>query len=148
MSGKSRFWFRAALSCMYAIIFASTLMIIYTAGPWLETRFWPVVSKLTILQTEMTGPAQTKIWAYFTKMRACDYIGIAWYQIEGDDVIRVPLQLLREPGDLSSPNRPIGSTKAGPWIVDIPRDLVKSKSYVELQHRCHPFWVTTTEFYP
>lgn len=50
MSGKSRFWFKAALSSMYAVIFASTLMIIYVAGPWLETRYFPVVGKLTILQ--------------------------------------------------------------------------------------------------
>lgn len=91
---------------------------------------------------------QTTIWAYFTKLRACDYIGIAWHKLEGKDLVRVPLQLLREPGDVSSPNRPVGSTKAGPWIVDIPMDLVKTDSYVELRHRCWPFWNSITEFYP
>ncbi len=136
------------MSAMYAIIFASTLMIIYTVGPWLETKYWPVVSKLTILQMETVNERQTKIWAYFTKMRACEYVGIAWNKIEGKDLVRVPLQLLRDPDDVSSPNRPIGSTKAGPWIVDIPIDLVKANSYVELQHRCHFAWLSITEFYP
>lgn len=148
MSNRTRFWLKAAYSVLYAIIFASTLMIISTVGPWLETKYWPVVSKLTILQMEASGPRQTKIWAYFTKLRACDFLGIAWHQIDGTDIIRVPLQLLRAPGDVSSQTRPIGSTKAGPWIVDIPIELVKANSYVELQHRCHQVWTSTTEFFP
>lgn len=132
-----------------AVIFFSTLLTIYTVGPDIETRFFPVVGKLVIERMDKVDEKTTTIDAYFNKLRNCDYLGIAWYRGQRDSGFeRVPLILLRATGDDSSPNRPVGAQRSGPWVVTIPIDEVKTNSFVELKHQCHPFWVTTTEFYP
>jgi hypothetical protein len=126
----------------------SAVMVFYTVGPAVETRYFPAVSKLKILSIKETEDGQTEVRAAFRKIRRCDYIGIAWYVGERpDDFERVPLAILRDPSDVGSPNRPLGYQKAGPWVIGIPPvDL--SRSWAILQHHCHPFWNTVTEFYP
>jgi hypothetical protein len=149
MSERDRMVMAGVRAVLSAILLISLLMLAYLAGPYLETRFAPVVSKLTIVRLEAVSPTQTKVWAAFTKLRQCDYLGISWYHREFDhSFVRVPVQLLREPGDVSSPNRPVGTQQAGPWIIDIPIEHLRSESFVELQHSCHPGWTTVTEFYP
>lgn len=132
-----------------AVIFFSTILTIYTLGPEIETRFFPVVSKLTIERMEPVNERTTSVYAYFNKLRNCDYLGIAWYHGQRNTGFeRVPLILMRAAGDDSSPNRPVGAQRSGPWVVSIPMDQVRDNSFVQLTHQCHPFWPTTTEFYP
>lgn len=131
------------------IIVFCTVVLIYMLGPALETRFFPVVGKLQILKVETTPEGHSKIYAAFEKRRNCKYLGISWYR--GSRVMgfeRVPLTLYRHPGDDGSPNRPIGFQKAGPWVVAIPPDEIRSNSFAELHHSCIPLWTTVTEFYP
>lgn len=136
-----------------AIIFACTLMSIFTLGPAVETRLFPVVSKLNLLSVEREGD-NTLVKADFTKLRPCEYIGITWFRHtlapDGADLEqRIPVILRRDPDDTSSPNRPLGRTIAGPWeLVGVTPEQVKGESVALLYHRCHPFWTTTTEFYP
>jgi hypothetical protein len=148
---RARPWVaRAVKAISSATIFGFTLYSVYTAGPWLETRFFPVVGKLEIESAEPGPmPGTTLVRAAFRKLRNCDYIGIAWFRGTREDGFeRVPIILQREPGDLSSPNRPVGYQQAGPWIIGVAPDELRSLSFAELQHRCHSFWVTTTEFWP
>lgn len=132
----------------FTVIMVTTFIFIMNVGPTLETRYFPVVGKLQILKTEWRGPEVTRIWAAFTKIRNCKYIGIAWYKREGLTFTRIPVIVLREIGDESSPNRPVGSQKAGPWDVFISTHQLRTESFAELSHRCHPLWTTTTEFFP
>lgn len=135
-------------ACMTIAIFA-TLYTIWMVGPSLETRFWPVVSKLQVLSVEATPDGFTKVKAGFNKLRDCEYIRIAWYA--GDrsrSFEQVPVTLQRAPGDNGSPNRPLGYQRAGPWIIGITPAELKQGSFAQLSHRCHPFWTTITEFYP
>ena len=134
--------------CAGVILFA-TAVTIFTIGPAIETRYFPVVSKLRILSIEPEGDG-ARIMAEFTKLRGCEYIGLSWFHRlgEGNGFERVPLILLRRPGDEGSPNRPEGRQRAGPWIVGVPPPEIAGNSFAQLFHRCHPFWVTTTEFYP
>lgn len=139
----------AVKSFSAAVIFVSTILTVYTVGPGIETYFFPVVSKLTIEKMEAIDDGSATVDAYFTKLRNCEYIGIAWYRGQRDGgFARVPLVLTRAPGDDSSPNRPVGAQRSGPWLVSMPVSEIKANSFVELKHQCHPFWVTTTEFYP
>jgi hypothetical protein len=143
-------WFVLAIKAFCAaIVFFAAAITIYTVGPAIETRLFPVVSKLRILSIAPEGADQSRILAEFTKLRSCEYIGLAWFhRIAPGGFERVPVILLRRPGDDSSPNRPEGLQRAGPWIVGIPPQEIASSSFAQLSHRCHPFWVTTTEFWP
>ena len=139
------------LTACYTLTACFTALAVFLIAPYLETRYWPVVGKMKIewLTAEEGNENQTRIHASFTKIRNCDYIGIAWFR--GNRVtgfIRVPLQLMRMPNDVSSPNRPLGYQQSGPWIVDIPQGEIEKNSFVELYHQCTPFWVSRTEFYP
>lgn len=125
-----------------------TIITIYTVGPSIETKYFPVVSKLTITKTEWRGPEVTRIWAQFNKLRNCEYKGIAWYRGNRNNSERVPIILQRVQGDTSSPNRPMGLQKAGPWDIYVPSYQLQDGSFGELYHQCHPFWLTRTEFFP
>ena len=127
------------------------LSLIWTVGPWLETRVWPgpVVAKLKILKIEMLTLEKSLVYAEFEKLRDCDYDGIAWYKGKRDGVFdRVLIVTRRDPADISSPNRPLGLQRAGPWEVALTREEILTNSFAELRHKCWPFWSTTTPFYP
>lgn len=131
------------------IVFFGLVFTVYAIGPTLETRFFPVVSKLQILSIASTKSGQTEVTAAFRKLRDCEYVGLAWYVgRQTDDMERVTVQLMRDPNDTSSPNRPVGYQKAGPWVIGIPPYDVRNNSFARLYHRCHPFWTSTTDFYP
>jgi hypothetical protein len=131
------------------ILFFSFVFTVYAIGPALETRFFPVVSKLEILSIRPTEDGRTEVRAAFRKIRDCEYIGMSWFVGKRpDDFERVAVVLMRDPNDTSSPNRPVGYQKAGPWIIGLPIDQVKGNSFAQLVHRCHPFWTTTTDFFP
>ncbi len=133
----------------YTLTACFTVAGFFLISPYLETRYWPVVGKMKIEWMVEESDSQTKLYASFTKLRNCDYLGIAWFRGNRETgFIRVPLQLMRQPGDVSSPNRPLGHQKSGPWIVDIPQGEIEKNSFVELYHQCTPFWVSRTEFYP
>ena len=113
---KADFLLRVFTAGCMALTFFATLYAIWIVGPPLETRFWPVVSKLQIISMEPAPDGFTKIRAGFNKLRDCEYVGIAWFV--GDRSIsfeRVVVALNRDPKDTGSPNRPLGYQRAGPW---------------------------------
>jgi hypothetical protein len=125
------------------------LIGLFHYGPAIETALFPVVEKLVIVGEREAPGGKTEIDAYFVKVRNCEYVGIAWFVHEADQVDRrVSVELLRRPEDTSSPNRPVGAQRAGPWIIDIPFGELRETSAAVLYHKCHPFWLTTTEFFP
>lgn len=135
------------------LLMATGLFTIYscfTLGPWLETKYWPPVGKMEIVSSDNLETGETVIYARFTKYRSeCEYLGISWFKgARTGEFSRIPVTLLRRTGDISSPNRPEGTQTAGPWIIPLSLDEIKHNSFVELQHRCHGFWLTTTEFWP
>lgn len=145
-----RFVRLAVVTISAALIFVMTLYSLFIIGPWIETNFNPVVGKLQIDSIEAgEEPGTSILHVRFNKVRDCQYLGLAWYR--GTKVTsfeRVPVVLVRKPGDTSSPNRPVGIQRAGPWIVSLSPEELRQNSFAELFHRCHPFWTTKTEFYP
>lgn len=136
------------LFCSVVILF-SLVFTVYAVGPAIETTYWPVVSKLEIISVEQAPGGKTKIRAAFRKLRDCDYLGISWFVGDRPSSFeRVSVELMREPSDTSIPNRPLGYQTAGPWIIGISPQELKANSFTQLQHRCHPFWTSVTDFYP
>lgn len=132
-----------------AVTFVMTLMIIGMVGPAIETRYFPAVSKLRISSIRPGDNGESVITAEFKKLRSCEYVGIAWFRGKPNtDFERVPVILLRKEGDTSSPDRPIGVQRAGPWIIGMSPSELQQNSFARLSHRCHALWVTTTEFFP
>ncbi|HEY9155593.1 MAG TPA: hypothetical protein VIM69_10700 [Opitutaceae bacterium] len=131
------------------IIVLCTVGGFYSLGPALETTYWPVVSKLQIEKTEWQPDGWVKLRVRFKKLRDCEYVNLAWYKgNRPDDFERVAVIVQRDPKDTGSPNRPLGTQRAGPWLVAVTEEELKYQSFAQLWHRCHPFWTTVTEFYP
>lgn len=143
-------WVVFAIKVLCAgIILVAVFFTVLTVGPAVETRFFPVVSKLRITQIRSDPEGNSLVYANFRKLRECEYIGIAWYHGNpAGEFERIPVVLLRKDGDTSSPNRPLGLQKSGPWIISVPPDELKANSFARLSHRCNPLWVSTTDFYP
>lgn len=133
-----------------SVIIGALIFSVIHLGPVVERSYFPVVSKLRIIElTPEPRTGHARVMAEFTKFRDCEYIGIAWYR--GTPAIgfeRVPVILQRQVGDNSSPNRPIGTQRSGPWIIGMPIHEIDGNSFAQLFHRCHPFWLSRTDFYP
>jgi len=121
----------------------------YSLGPRLETEFMPVVGKLKITSMEPWKPGWTLIRVNFKKLRDCEYVGLAWYAGQRpDNFERVAVVVQRDPADTGSPNRPLGTQRAGPWLIAVDSKEFTRGTFAQLQHRCHPFWISTTDFWP
>lgn len=137
-----------------ASVFFATIVtlsaILTVIGPTIETRMFPVVSKLTILSAiPGPDPNTTQIEVAFDKLRDCEYIGLSWYHSpRGKPFERVPVMLMRKPSDNSDPNRPLGYQQAGPWVIGVAPSELRTNSFAILSHRCHQWWLSRTEFFP
>ena len=141
---------RAIRTVSVALLFVMAITSFYTIGPWAETAFWPVVTKITVDKIEPGPGGTTMVWVHFTKMRNCDYVGVAWYL--GDrktDFTRITIDA-NPPGGIPAPTptRPVGLQSAGPWRVWVAPEFFQSTSFGEVFHRCHPFWTTRSLFHP
>jgi hypothetical protein len=149
MSRQARKWTGPLKAFFGTVTVLAVLYSFFTLGPALETRYLPVLGTMRITDVEELTPTTSLVRTEFEKLRACEYMGIAWYYGPEPGVFeRVSMVPIRDPDDTSSPSRPIGIARAGPWRITIPAGDVRQKSFVEAFHRCHPFWTTVSKFYP
>lgn len=129
-----------------------TIWTIWAIGPAVERHFLPVVELLRIVSAVEIEPGHVEIYAQFRKVRDCRYLSISWYVGQPTkDFRQVRVQTITDDAALSdhyNPSRPLGLSNAGPWRVAIEMDDLLENSFAVLSHQCHPFWVTTTNFYP
>lgn len=114
---------------------------VFSVGPIVETRLFPVYTKTRVLE-EVADQLGVEFFLEFTKRRQCEFLGLAWYS----GPTRYPVRF--EPGSsgsLATLTRPIGKHRAGPWQVLGLQTLRNTRA--SALHRCHPLWITTTEFY-
>lgn len=133
-----------------AIIVFLMGVTIWAVGPSVEARYFPVATKLHVQQMT-SNPSGTKIEsATFVKLRDCQFQAIGWFHIlGGGQVVQVPVISLQKPGTLPGfYNRPVGNNIVGPWLIGLDIKEVVYHSFARIEHRCHPFWITTTSFYP
>ena len=111
-----------------------------------EGEFFPVVRNVNV---EYIGQSETGIYVNvtFDKMRACEFIGISWYDSFGD---RAPILFEAEAngaeGEIPRTRPVMEGQTSGPWELIGIDQLDGSKAIVS--HRCHPLWITYTRFYP
>lgn len=143
---------RAALIAFKAVCTAVvTLSIVFTiwaVGPVVETRWRPVVSKLRMTALRQNSVGESQIWVQYTKLRDCEYRGITWLHRLPNGVLESVYVSFANNWDTISSNRPKGVYAAGPWTVNLSSDELLYSSYAILYHRCHPLWLSRTEFYP
>lgn len=112
---------------------------IFTVGPFVESRYFPVVRDTRILNEEAV-PAGVSFFVRFRKVRRCAFLGLAWYV----DDVRLPVNFELMPEEMPQ-TRPPGGQFAGPWLIPTQHTTVGTRAYA--YHRCHPLWVTITKFY-
>ena len=110
----------------------SVTLISKVIGPAFD-YFNPVVTTLTI-----TNKYPFK--GFLEKQRNCEFKQ-GYAKVWTDDVFEIrEIKFLETPSRTYS--RPLGIQKFGPWVVDIP-DNVLRVSFV-FEHMCSPFWKDTT----
>ncbi|KQT52239.1 MULTISPECIES: hypothetical protein [unclassified Aureimonas] len=149
MSPRPLSWIGPLKVLLGTIAVLCGLYVFFLVGPALETRFFPVLGKMRFTEVLAQTKDASIVRTEFEKLRSCEYMGIAWYYgAEAGVFERVSMVPIRDPNDTSSPSRPVGIARAGPWRITIPAADVRTKSFVEAFHRCHPFWTTVSKFYP
>lgn len=142
----------AIISFCVLIGLISGVVFVWSVGPAIEREWFPVVGKLEILAANEIEPGVVEIEARFRKVRDCQYLSVQWNVGNPNaDARQVRVQTIVDPqalNEIASPSRPLGTTIAGPWRIAMTLDDLRDNSFAILKHQCHPFWVTTTQFYP
>lgn len=108
-------------------IFAVLLLIPLAQSA--ETRWWPVTTPATFTEVEGGFYAVS-----FEKIRQCELVGVYWH--DGFTWVRQGF------GDQWS--RPTGNSNVSAWLT--PPTIDPDVHEAVAHHRCHPFWVTRTNF--
>lgn len=147
MSKKPLFVHGAIIALLLPLALASILALVWTVGTTREGEWFPVTSRAALISAEpFDGGAL--VYFQFTKVRECEFIGLSWFKGQPDGVFdRVRINFNGD-GDDSGSTRPRGTQIAGPWFIDIPPNELQANSFAIVRHRCHPFWQTSTIFYP
>lgn len=101
---------------------------------------FPVVENVTVWITDIEEDGVI-IYTSFDKVRSCEYIGISWYDEAGK---RLVFDLTDSHGPRSRPIRE--DQFAGPWKIYGIQALEGTEAIVS--HRCNPYWITYTRFFP
>ena len=112
-------------------------------GGKIEGRFFPVVANTSIVEMQPVGPYSTRILGQSEKLRACPFDRIEWYIGTPSAYSVVPVLF-----EDRSTARPAGPLDFGPWLLRMTAEEIKNRSFAVVFHRCHPFWLTETRFYP
>jgi len=132
----------------YTLLLMVVLPTVYTAGPWLETKYWPVFSKFTIVSATEIAPGRTRVVVAFDKNRDCAPAGFGWFSgTRGGPFEELPvIAPMQNTGDASG--RPVGRQLSRPFDVDVPAAQIAGHVFADIYSRCHPLWVTRSEAYP
>ena len=132
-----------SLPAMIMLIAVGLLPFFFPLAARYEGQLMPVVENAQVRELEATKKGLI-INVRFDKVRACEFLGISWYDSFGD---RVPVIFDLNDEDDAPYSRPVlDAQDAGPWRLDGLHQLRGSHAIVS--HRCNPFWITYTHFYP
>lgn len=134
-----QFWL--SLPTLLILILAGSIPFAFPILARYEGQWFPVVENVYVQQVD-NDSYDTFINVRFDKVRACEFIGISWYDDFGQRVI---IDFGPDEEDLPL-TRPVGNSQfTGPWHLIGLTNLEGSAAIVS--HRCHPFWTTFTTFY-
>lgn len=142
---------RALSGLLTLAVLLAAVMGVWTVGPLLETKLWPVLDKITITKAEVVSPYQTRIWVRFRKKRQCVIIGVYWYKGSRDGLFESIRFAVEKPLPAAKGRafytRPVGWQNAGPWLMDTPLADLLDRSFADAQHECHKAWPTISHYY-
>ena len=135
---------KAAQLMLYILGSMVLILAIFTIGPMVETRYFPVYSKFRIIET-VAKEKGLEVTARFTKFRNCDPQGFAWFIGDFKGLMQLPVRSIVLPGTV---HRPLGTQLTAPFLVQglAAEDL--QYLYAETYHHCHPLWITRSVIYP
>lgn len=134
------------------VLFALALLVILygtatMVGPVLEGKLFPVVvsTKLTRVLPVEGEPDSSIIYGTSRKVRtSCKWRDqLFYYGAPTTNNVPVTIEIKEKPK-----LRPGGRFGFGPWVIGLNARLIRGSSYSVAVHRCHPFWLTYTHFWP
>jgi hypothetical protein len=114
-----------------------------------EGRLYPVVVNVDLIYAgPYNGGEETEIILTFNKVRECHpFLGMDWYIDTARGYEKVLHRYVRSYTNDQDSSRPTGVNVSEPWIISVPyADF--DRTFAEVQHRCHPYWITVTQFWP
>lgn len=111
-----------------------------------EGQWFPVVKNVEVWQIEESQPNSIRVMASFDKVRACELVNLNWYNALNQ---RVPVifRLQNDEEAIAPVTLTTGENQtSGPWDI-IGVSSLDGASAVAV-HRCNPFYLTFTRFYP
>jgi hypothetical protein len=136
-------------------IAAGILGAAWSVAGRIEGHFFPVVTDIEITSIEPMAGGWSRVWGTFEKPRDCGFRGldvilggetwVDWRSMEGAKI--------RKPGGedgtgAAAPESNPNLEHFGPWQVQVDGRQLETKTRMIARNRCHPFWLTVTEFYP
>lgn len=116
--------------------------IVYSLARDYEDLIFPVVTRSVVDSVEQTDEGLL-VTHEFVKLRNCDYVGVSWYDAQRE---RISIVFPEEDSRLPT-SRPTGPQHIKrPWLLRGITSLDGTRAVVS--HRCHPLWLTHTEFWP
>lgn len=136
-----------ALNIFLTGLWVMVLIIsVYSIGPTLETRWFPVYSKFKIVTIESKDSGIVATFEY-VKRRNCDPQGYAWYN--GDLSTGFKQLNVRSTRTEAGQSRPLGQHVTTPMFIDgVTLTDMANQVVAELYSRCHPLWLTRSVVYP
>jgi hypothetical protein len=126
---------------LHILLTMMLILAIFTLGPMLETKYWPVYSHFTVVKARNV-PAGLEVTARFTKNRNCAPQGYGWYLGE----FGIMKQVITRSSDITV-HRPLGN-QIGVFTVEELRLDDLDYLYAEVYHHCHPLWLSRSVIYP
>lgn len=135
----------------YFITIGVTILFCLTAFPtfvgisqWVETKYFPVISKIDYVQTDDTGDNKVLVWGKVSKNRDCEFENISFYKKTrwGDEVVQSQRLTPRQ-----YTSAPKGDYDFGPYKVNMTRQELESTSLIKFVHDCHPIYLTESIVY-
>lgn len=120
---------------------------VFVLGPAIETRFFPVYSKFSILTIRPLESGGSEVVFRYFKNRRCEPAGFMWFVGEPGAAFR---QIAVESDRPTSTrvNRSVGENTSVPYRVDVAPDVLAKQGFASVYSNCHPFWVTRSAIYP
>lgn len=137
------------------IWFAMLLMAVslFYIGPRLEAALFPVIPSFVVERIENLEDGNTRISGVLYKAfgrEHCYPESITAYATGGDADTRIVGIVIRaepEHRALLNSNMPAGAQEFGPWTMVRPQTSFGPLIIIQITHRCHFLWSTTTRIY-
>lgn len=121
-----------------------SIWVFYTVGPWLESNYFPVTSKITFVE-KYEDKGRTIFRFQYEKKRQCEFNSFEWFSGRTFKENHSPKKM----GSKEVTSNPSGETYiSSMWVIDAPIDETFNDPLIVWWHQCHPFWETKTIIYP